>query len=1656
MSTLPQAMEAEVVAKPQAVNPCCVALKEKYSKLEASRNALRQGVKIQNELIDKLQKESLNFKKAYEEERVRADAERREKAKESAIRVSLENEISCLKSEILSLHQRAGSQAQDVDGEVMLLQTRLSEMETEIKRFEELVKKERMETDSERRKADAERKEANEARKIVKAEKSTAAEERRLADIERKKVEENRILLEKLKSEADEARSKLVLEASKSEEANKRIDAEKQKVTEEKKRADSERAKAEELRKLAEINQKAAMDEKCRADNLSQQVEEHRQGIERLQKEIDELVSLRKVVEAPDDLSDKCMNDETAKVKGGFPAEKSRAAEERSLADIERKKVEENLIQLEKLKREADEARSKLVLEAFKSEEANKKIEAEKQKVIKEKKRADSEMAKAEELRKLVEINQKKAMDEKCRADYLSRQVEEHRQRIGRIQTEIDELVPLRKLVEAPNKCMNAEAAKVKGGHRTEILEREANESKLVLEYLKSEQVNKRLKEEKQKVIREKKRADSEMRKAEEQRKVAETNEKKAMEERHRADQLAQQLKDNEQRIKELQKEILELVSSRKLVEAHAVLPDKNMNSETAIMKLQRKELKFKKKQVKHAKEVAKFEICRNNILQQELCCLSQDFVQFSHRLDILNNCFSHRGEGSDDLEKTGNTFNTPSLNLRRELFSKKRRNNELVKPICTAMDASDFIKQTIECNAPSLPISGGNCTRCISGIDSKSEPLIRGSNRKMLQSSAINSSTASFSDRQLPRSQERGAFSVTASAKLAQEKSNSQPNVSSLSGEVTKKRYNENLAVVAENSVRSPISTDALGRAGHSKKRKRILDAVKSIEHLYSEGKEWHLRIEEKLSILHGMLNSQTDKYLQEERCGVPNLECDPYAEQVKAHKKRKASPVEEVDLQHLCDSNERKDRFGTRSIKEANICNHTFPPATDLRGTAHASKDGNGIGDSGRSSQEHLESIKEVLEGNFMKLLDLDNAVDEGCYRRAIEMPLSPTLPVIEFQSSVEINNTKHLVDECFCEGFLSEKVNPVSSCSFDVFNVEIDPSKLKLNTSEISHVPSISKNEGVIHPLKNVTDNENGVGNTVDEDNACARQTWDSRAELGMSDLYSSGYKGTHISYQSTSGRARDELPRYCVVFSDTKDSSSISRIFHATGTIMGHCSMISLRDHLMQNIMPALLKIEVLLPKEKACVFFSVLLHNFSGMAWENFGKLSSADSTFLLDSFARCLHTVMSDVETRSAFTELCFSGELLILIEDFLLERRVLVCSNVSSESLSKSGSIVNIFLNEEEIILSHGMAPTHQLVAGAIVLASICATIDRIGFLCEASYNIFRMQNLDTSSTLTVLHVFAHVCGYKYFNLTDYSLLMTVLKSLVTFLEKAKVSSDYICCIPPAGEAESEFLLCTQCPFSKGAVSMDIVVSLLFEKLQNHALSVVVHQDLMESVNSLNTEPDALSCNEKIQKTSGHEGAFGVFSVNCSGSCCLNKFVMPTTQSNTSVDENLCHFTDVLSLVELVACNMSWDWTCNNILYQMLKLLESCILENFSTVTIILLGKLGRLGVDANGYENNGVENLKSRLSAFLCQSSSRKLGMPSQIATVNALLGLLPLNFEEIIKCSVAELLPAAISQSDPADCTIRKWFSMLSSEQQSLSFSLLQSSGVQSRII
>ncbi|CAK9175412.1 unnamed protein product [Ilex paraguariensis] len=237
---------------------------------------------------------------AYEKERVRADNEKEERMKESVLRVSLEDEISVLKSEVLLLQQK-NSVADNVDGET-LLRLRVSELETELDKLKELQEKERIRADSEKKKADAEKKKANEARKNVKAEKARADEERRLADIERKRAEETRLQLESLKKEADEARSQLVLESIKFKEASKKLEAEKVNTIKERKRADLEMVQTEEQRKLAEMNGKKAMDEKCRADLLSQQMEQDGHMIEKLKEEISEFVSSRKLAGLPADL----------------------------------------------------------------------------------------------------------------------------------------------------------------------------------------------------------------------------------------------------------------------------------------------------------------------------------------------------------------------------------------------------------------------------------------------------------------------------------------------------------------------------------------------------------------------------------------------------------------------------------------------------------------------------------------------------------------------------------------------------------------------------------------------------------------------------------------------------------------------------------------------------------------------------------------------------------------------------------------------------------------------------------------------------------------------------------------------------------------------------------------------------------------------------------------------------------------------------------------------------------------------------------------------------------------------------------------------------------------------------------------------------------
>lgn len=185
--------------------------------------------------------------------------------------------------------------------------------------------------------------------------------------------------------------------------------------------------------------------------------------------------------------------------------------------------------------------------------------------------------------------------------------------------------------------------------------------------------------------------------------------------------------------------------------------------------------------------------------------------------------------------------------------------------------------------------------------------------------------------------------------------------------------------------------------------------------------------------------------------------------------------------------------------------------------------------------------------------------------------------------------------------------------------------------------------------------------------------------------------------------------------------------------------------------------------------------------------------------FSYDYFPLC--AVMSDGDGRRIFSEFGCLDESLGLIEDFIIQGRVFVCMDALTMDECHSSSFLH-----GNIDISPRPASADELVAGSIVLASLCAAFDHIGFICETSYNILLIRGLDRSLVLKMLHVFAYMGGEKFFNFSNYS-LVNVLKSIVRFLEGVSNSGN-------------EFCPCVECPFSDDSVSVDTAISFLLERV--------------------------------------------------------------------------------------------------------------------------------------------------------------------------------------------------------------------------------------------
>ncbi|KAJ0262096.1 Maternal effect embryo arrest 22 [Hirschfeldia incana] len=488
----------------------------------------------------------------------------------------------------------------------------------------------------------------------------------------------------------------------------------------------------------------------------------------------------------------------------------------------------------------------------------------------------------------------------------------------------------------------------------------------------------------------------------------------------------------------------------------------------------------------------------------------------------------------------------------------------------------------------------------------------------------------------------------------------------------------------------------------------------------------------------------------------------------------------------------------------------------------------------------------------------------------------------------------------------------------------------------------------------------------------------------------DSNSSTHNASVTNKMSPMSTVHGGILKHFVVFSNIEDQNSIIKIFHAANSCIQRYPSVTKAEWAVPAILFSLKMEENLMARDRVCVFLSLLLHNFSVVSSMKIGNILDDDSCSCLDSFSKHISSVIADTEARGILSE--FLEEFLSLLQDLLSEQRVLFC--VKFSETSESDLSIPVTLNGENVALVSKMALVDHLVAGSALLAAICSGVDRVGFIREVSFDILHKHcHEKTSVPLTILHVFAHIAGEKMMSSSDHDISIAVLKSIVMFLEKRHF-----------GSGEGNIYLHSgknKCLFSDKSSSLEAMASMLMEIIQEFTQSnTFLHQSLTEKVSFRPAHKDF--------------------------QCVL-------------VRDQSVALSDVMSLVELVTCYTAWDWTNANIVAPLLKMLGTPLSTNLYVAIVSLLGQLSSIGVDAGGYENEGISNVREKLSAFLESETTLKAGFVVQIANVSSLLKTLQLDFSIVFQGKTT-MLPCCGDQSSSASANlVIKWFSLLSQEQR-----------------
>ncbi|CAN1169523.1 hypothetical protein LINPERPRIM_LOCUS19846 [Linum perenne] len=1560
------------------LNPCCKSLSEKCSKLLEGRNALRKAVKLLEEQVDKIQQDNANLKKECEEESAR-------KEKELSARMSLENEVSDLKSEILLLHQRESSDTEGKDREIGLLRQQLSETN----KLKELLEIEKKRVDAEKKNADTEKRRADEAHKRVKAEKAKAVEENKYAVIERKRAEGYRVQLEALKKQAGDLNSLLI---SEKEEKERHL------------------AIMTSLENEVSVLQSEISCLKKECAGGQQKEKEYMLLKDRVSEGEEEISKLRELLEkymSTPDFVAKVGEEETesvTKTSKQLNSVRSNTEEENNCACIDENKVRECLAQLEAFRKALEDENMKFLLgkegknvesdigalemiisvlmsEIFALKKVNANVEDRENEIkgfqqdidgreheteivnehVEKPKKIEVFVDKTRELETQVafEIPEKpneenagakikhggyfenKAEDSRLQFQALMKEIEgtksmlslereDYRREVARRVSLEEEIIGLKSqicwLQQKRAEDIHGEIEILKGsldrkeeelGKLKELVDKvklqlDSEKKKVEVQKKIADEACDRLKAEKFKVLVESKNASYEAKKAEKFWIQLDFLKKDFL-------KVQSELCSEKEKFSKMQEELeveqQNLLKARQLVEAEISKADHQkelaeVNGKMAVKeKARADELSCQLELYKH----------KNEELRKQM----QQFLHYRNIAEVPGTLPAEK----DNIKLTKMKLLKKQLKLERMQLKhakqvaefEKYRNSILQQELGNMRH--DFVRISSRFDLLAKCFSPNN-----EGIsDMKKDGALGDMHHQMMRRNRYDVEPCQMYTK-------KGIetfypdYTATAKGNLLKQPSTSSPVCAgdpslSTSGIVSQSFHGgSNTKLLVDSSTHASSASFSDGELVTSQDRVEIVGLSKKVVGDNSNAQPtFHFKSDK--DMLNQILNGQNDL------CDKPE----------RLHKRRKVSPENEPDAASPNDT----------SIGVAQACEDT-------------------VRSSVKTVPDTLLDFEDIADVDYMKLLELDNSDEEEIFKKAMDMPLSPTLPEISIPEALVLSdvprNTLH-----------KEALAP------DIINVEHHGNDSRGHGCKASHEGSRHANEDVVA----------GVYSQSHEAE---------KASNGCSENCGYEVKTAHIAA--------------FFVISSVEDSSSIYRVFSATKVCMAHCAVNIQVNSMLQRILDAVGIQEKLSSIERGCVLFTLLLLNFSECKLVKFGRISYMDLIADVDSLSRDLQPVLSTAEGRSSFEEVCSLYELLGIIGDFLVNGTVVECTNSASEMLNECNSRADD-PSEEELKLFRKTATIEQMMVGSTLLSSICRSAGYIGFVCETSYDLVRKSRCDTSSLLTILHVFAYVVGEQYFSLNDCCLTMNVLKSIVGWLEGKKRSL-----VSSENTIELQFICCTTCPF--GAVSLDVITSVLLEKLWSSSEDLrITHR--MEST--------SLS-NSRILRFE-HNGVEEAIS--------WSKSIMNGTVGDTS---------NILSLLELVTCKMGWKCTHSKVIPELLEMMERPVSSTFKIAVIIFLGEVGRIGVAASGYEDKGVESLRYELCSFLGRQIVEKAAVfPVQIATVTSLLRLLSLDLQSVVddesfKCSTTN----ATSQSAVIRL-LRDWFSSLSKDGQTMSLSFLQ---------